>query len=139
MVAIFGYQFHITWQIMIHFSFLFVTRGHCIKGINARFLQTQRNFVICNYYALDLFTFYAVPSSGKLKGTVVRKLALLVKWLASKHPKYAIRIPSTGHLFQPVSTNNNIVLERCWEMHTKVVLLVDAGLYIKADSTYDCM
>ena len=124
---------------MINFSFLFVTRGHCIIGINARFLQTQRNFVICNCYALDLFTSYAVPSSGKLKDTVVRKLALLVKWLASKHPKYAIRIPSTGHLFQPVSTNNNIVLERCWEMHTKVVLLVDAGLYIKADSTYDCM
>ena len=49
----------------------FATRGLCIKRKQARLLWTPKKFLIFNCSGVTLFTFYAVPSSGKLKGALV--------------------------------------------------------------------
>ena len=51
-------------------SFVFATRGHCIKGKQHQHITLKnQNMSLCSKQS-SLFSFYAQPSGGKLKGAV---------------------------------------------------------------------
>ena len=53
-------------------AFQFVTRGHCIGQRKISLVALNSTTCLnCNFNAMTLFTFYKVPSSGKLEGTLV--------------------------------------------------------------------
>ena len=52
-------------------SFVFATRGHCIKGKQCQHITIKnQNMCLCSKQD-SLFSFYALPSGCKSKGTVV--------------------------------------------------------------------
>ena len=52
-------------------KFVFVTRGHCIKGKHFQHITIKNQYMSLCSKQSSLFSFYALHSGGKLKGAVV--------------------------------------------------------------------
>ena len=62
-------------------TFVFATRGHCIKGKQWQHITIQnQNMSLCSKQS-SLFSFYALPSGGKSKSMVVHLNEIFRGWL----------------------------------------------------------
>ena len=77
-------------------AFVFAARGHCIKGKQCQHITVKNQNMSLGSKQSSLFSFYALPSDGKLKGAVVQYV-----WSNLRHDQMA------NLIFHHLATWNN--------------------------------